>query len=233
MEVIYPELFPIEIPPNTVMLKGLNWDSNIYLFRSGKEALIVDTGTGGNTERYFSLWLGEGYLDGLKRAVIFNTHEHFDHVGGNMAMKKLFERLGIKVIFASHRVTAEVIEHAKSSIILDYTYGKKFNGHKVELKLEDGDYIRIGKRKLLLIHTPGHTAGSSCLYLDGVVKLMFTGDTLFKETVGRTDLPSGNHSLLRESLNRLAEFEVDFGLPGHGWVIKDWRENLRKVMGAI
>ena len=233
MEVIYPELFPIEIPPNTVMLKGLNWDSNIYLFRSGREALVVDTGAGDNTERYFSLWLGEGYLNGLKKVIIFNTHEHFDHVGGNLKMRELFERLGIKVVFASHRVTAEAIERAESSIILDYAYGRRFKGHKVELKLEDGDYIRIGRRKLLLIHTPGHTAGSSCLYLDGEVRLMFTGDTLFKGTVGRTDLPSGSHEELRKSVERLSAFGVDFGLPGHGWVIKDWRENLRKVMEVL
>ncbi|WP_366939841.1 MBL fold metallo-hydrolase [Thermococcus sp.] len=233
LEVIYPDLFPIEIPPNTVMLKGLNWDSNVYLFRSGKEALVVDTGTGKNVGRYFSLWLGEGYLNGLRKAVIFNTHEHFDHIGGNLKMKVLFERLGVEVTFAAHRITAEVIEKAESHTILDYAYGEKFPGHKVELKLNDGDYVKIGKRKLLLIHTPGHTAGSSCLYLDGEVKLIFTGDTIFKGTVGRTDLPTGSREKLRKSVERLAELDVDFGLPGHGWVIKDWRENIERVMKLL
>jgi len=229
LEIIYPDLFPIEIPPNTVMLKGLNWDSNVYLFRSGKEALIIDTGTGENAERYFSLWLGEGYLDGLRKVVIFNTHEHFDHVGGNLAMKALFERLGVEVLFASHRKTAETLERADDRIILDYAYGKRFPGHGVDIKLDDGDYLRVGRRKLLLLHTPGHTAGSSCLYLDGEVKLIFTGDTIFNGTVGRTDLPTGNREELRKSIERLAGLEVDFGLPGHGWVIKDWRGNIKAV----
>ncbi|WP_457741849.1 MBL fold metallo-hydrolase [Thermococcus sp.] len=211
------------------MLKGLGWDSNVYLFRSGKEALVIDTGTGKNAERYFSLWLGEGYLRGLKHVIIFNTHEHFDHVGGNLVMKRLFERLGVNVLFAAQRITAEVIEKAKSSVILDYAYGKRFEGHNVDIKLEDGDYLKIGKRKLLLIHTPGHTAGSSCLYLEGKNRLMFTGDTLFKGTVGRTDLPTGSRKELRKSIEKLADFEVDFGLPGHGWIIKDWCGNIEAV----
>lgn len=229
LEVVYPDLFPVEIPPNTVMLRGLDWDSNVYLFRSGKEALIVDTGTGENVERYFSLWLSEGYLNGLKKVIIFNTHEHFDHIGGNLKMKELFEKMGVEVVFAAHQKTAEVIERSESSIILDYAYGKRFPGHGVDLKLQDGDYLRIGKRKLLLLHTPGHTAGSSCLYLEGEPSLAFTGDTLFKGTVGRTDLPSGDHRALGRSIERLAELGVDFGLPGHGWVIQDWRGNIEAV----
>ncbi|WP_457750877.1 MBL fold metallo-hydrolase [Thermococcus sp.] len=233
MEVIYPDLYPIEIPPNTVMLRGLGLDSNVYLVRSGKEAVVIDTGTGGNIERYFSLWLSEGYINGLKRVVIFNTHEHFDHIGGNLRIKGLFEKMGVDVLFAAHRTTAEVIEKAKGRIILDYAYGRKFPGHEVEIQLEDGDYLKIGRKKLLVVHTPGHTAGSSCLYLEGENRLMFTGDTLFNGTFGRTDLPSGSPEELRESLKRLEEFEVDFGLPGHGRYIEDWRENLRRVGGLL
>ena len=229
MEVIMPDLVPIEIPPNTVMLRGLKWDSNVYLVRSGSEALVVDTGTGENVGRYFSTWLGEGYLNGLKKVVIFNTHEHFDHVGGNLAMRELLERRGIEVLFASHRITAEILERAESSVILDYAYGKRFRPHKVHLKLEDGDKLRVGKLGFKLLHTPGHTAGSACLYLDGEVRLIFTGDTVFNGTVGRTDLPSGSRDELRKSIERLAELEVDFGLPGHGWVIKDWKKNIEAV----
>lgn len=230
MEVIIPDLVPIEIPPNTVMLRGLGWDSNVYLVRSGSEALIMDTGTGRNAQKYFSAWLREGYLADIKGVIIFNTHEHFDHVGGNREFKELFERQGIKVRFAAHKKTAESIEKGDGYVILDYAYGRRFNPHRVHLKLGDGDILKVGKLRLRLVHTPGHTAGSSCLYLDGEVKLMFTGDTLFNGTAGRTDLPTGNPEEIRESLGKLAEFEVDFGLPGHGWVIKDWKGNLRKVI---
>ncbi|WP_297510988.1 MBL fold metallo-hydrolase [Thermococcus sp.] len=225
-----PELVPVEIPPSTVMLKGLDWDSNIYLVRSGREALIVDTGTGKRVRDYIGLLAGEGYLDGLRKVVVFNTHEHFDHIGGNLAFKSLLEGLGIKVSFAAHRIVAEVIERGLSRIILDYAYGERFKPHEVHAKLEDGDELKVGKLRLKVVHTPGHTAGSTCLYLDGETKLMFTGDTVFNGTVGRTDLPTGSGEELRKSLERLAGFEVDFGLPGHGWVIKDWKGNLKRVM---
>jgi hydroxyacylglutathione hydrolase len=231
LEVVVPDLIPIEIPPHTVMVKGLNWDSNVYLVKSGDEGLIVDTGTGKHTAEYIALLLGGGYLRGIRRMVVFNTHEHFDHIGGNIPFKREFEKLGIEVAFAAHRITAGVIERGEREVILDHAYGEVFKPHEVHIKLEDGDVLRVGGLSLRVVHTPGHTAGSSCLYLDGEVKLMFTGDTLFNGTAGRTDLPTGDPSQLRKSLEKLLDFDVDFGLPGHGWVIKNWRENLERVIG--
>ncbi|WP_456395357.1 MBL fold metallo-hydrolase [Thermococcus sp.] len=224
-------MIPVEIPPNTVMLKGISWDSNIYLVRDGNEALIIDTGTGTYWNRYVEVW--EGYLREIKRAVIFSTHEHFDHVGGNPAFKRWLEGKGIEVLFAAHETTARVLERGDDYIILSYAYGRKFEPQEIDIKLGDGDTLRIGNLRLELIHTPGHTAGSSCLYLDGEVRLMFTGDTVFKGTVGRTDLPTGSEWKLQESLEKLMEFDVDFGLPGHGWAIKEWKDNISGILGWL
>ena len=225
---------PIEIPPHTVMLRGMGWDSNVYLVRDGGEALIIDTGTGVNWHVYTGIWERGGYLDGVRKAIAFNTHEHFDHVGGNRPLKRWLEGKGIHVLFAAHEVTAKTLEEGDDYVILAYSYGRKFEPQKVDLKLKDGDKLRIGSLELELIHTPGHTAGSSCLYLDdGETRVMFTGDTLFRGTVGRTDLPTGNGWKLRESLERLSEFEVDFGLPGHGRYIDDWRKNLKGILGWL
>ncbi|ASJ00328.1 MBL fold metallo-hydrolase [Thermococcus gorgonarius] len=228
------DLVPIEIPPHTVMLHGLAWDSNVYLVRDEREALIVDTGTGVNWHVYTGIWKREGYLNGIKRAIIFNTHEHFDHVGGNKALKQWLESRSIGVLFAAHEITAKTLEEGNDYVILAYSYGRKFEPQDVDLKLKDGDRLRIGSLEFELVHTPGHTAGSSCLYLnDGETSIMFTGDTVFKGTVGRTDLPTGDGWELRESLERLSEFEVDFGLPGHGRYIDDWKENLREILGWL
>lgn len=227
-------LIPIEIPPNTVMLRGIGWDSNIYLVRDKREALIVDTGTGVNWHVYAEIWEGNGYLKGVKRVVIFNTHEHFDHVGGNRAFRDWLEGLGIKVLFAAHEITAKTLERGDDYVILGYAYGRPFEPQPVEMKLNEGDRIKIGSLELRLIHTPGHTAGSACLYLeDGETKIMFTGDTVFNGTVGRVDLPTGDGWELRESLERLFEFDVDFGLPGHGKPITEWKRNLEKVLGLV
>ncbi len=227
------ELVPVEIPPHTVMLRGIGWDSNVYLVKDGSEALVVDTGTGVNWHVYTEIWEREGYLNGVEKVTIFNTHEHFDHVGGNSVLKDWLEGKGIKVLFAAHEVTAKTLERGDDYVILAYSYGRKFEPQKVDIRMKEGDRLRIGSLELELIHTPGHTAGSSCLYLDDEVKLMFTGDTVFKGTVGRTDLPTGNGWKLQESLERLRDYDVDFGLPGHGWVIKDWRKNIDEILGWL
>ncbi|NJE85836.1 MBL fold metallo-hydrolase [Thermococcus sp. CX2] len=225
-------VIPIEIPPHTVMLRGIGWDSNIYLIRDGREALVVDTGTGINWHVYTEVWESEGYTEGIERVVIFNTHEHFDHVGGNLALKRYFEEKGAEVIFATHEIAARTLERGDDYVILSHYYGRKYEPHEIEVKLKDGNKLRIGSVELRLIHTPGHTAGSACLY-EPEEKLMFTGDTIFEGTVGRTDLPTGNGWELRESLEMLMEFDVYLGLPGHGWVIKNWSENLREILGWL
>ncbi len=228
------ELVPVEIPPHTVMLRGIAWDSNIYLVRDGEEALIIDTGTGVNWHVYTGIWEREGYLDGVEKAVIFNTHEHFDHVGGNRPLKEWLESKGAKVLFAAHETTAKTLEKGDDYVILAYSYGRKFEPQKVDIRLKEGDKLGIGSLELELVHTPGHTAGSSCLYLDDrETKLMFTGDTVFNGTVGRIDLPTGNGWELQESLEKLLEFEVDFGLPGHGRYIDEWRKNLTEILGWL
>ncbi|NJE04816.1 MBL fold metallo-hydrolase [Thermococcus sp. M36] len=228
------DLMPVEIPPHTVMLRGLGWDSNVYLVRDGGEALIIDTGTGVNWHAYAQIWEREGYLTGIRRAVIFNTHEHFDHVGGNSVLKNRLEEKGIEVLFAAHETTAKTLEKGDNYVILAYSYGRKFEPQKVDIRLKDGDELRIGSLRLELIHTPGHTAGSSCLYLDdGETRIMFTGDTVFRGTIGRTDLPTGDGWKLQESLERLLEFDVDFGLPGHGRYIEDWRGNIEEILGWL
>ncbi|MBP1910975.1 MBL fold metallo-hydrolase [Thermococcus stetteri] len=225
------KIIPIEVPPHVLMVRGIGWDSNVYLVRDGEEALVIDTGTGVNWHAYTKIWEGEGYLTGVEHVTIFNTHEHFDHVGGNTVLRRWLEERGIKVSFAAHRITADVLERGDDGIILSYFYGRRFEPHPVGLKLDDGDTLKVGSLELLVLHTPGHTAGSSCLYLDdGRHRIMFTGDTVFKGAVGRTDLPTGEGWALRESLERLAEFDVDFGFPGHGGYIKDWKENLNEVM---
>jgi hydroxyacylglutathione hydrolase len=225
---------PIEIPPHVVMLRGIGWDSNVYLVLEGRNALIIDTGTGVNWHAYAEVWEREGYLNGVKRLIIFNTHEHFDHVGGNHALRRWLEERGIEVLFSAHRITAETLERGDDYIILSHYYGRKFESHRVDIKLEDGEGLRVGSLELRLIHTPGHTAGSSCLYLDdGRHKLMFTVDTVFKGTVGRTDLPTGNDAALKKSIERLLDFDVDFGLPGHGRYIDDWEKNLYEVLGWL
>ncbi|MFA4647225.1 MBL fold metallo-hydrolase [Pyrococcus kukulkanii] len=224
-------MIPIEIEPNILMLKGVHLDSNVYFLKSGREVLIVDTGTGVYWNKYIDVAKGEGYLD-VERVYIFNTHEHFDHVGGNEAFKRYFNEKGIDVVFVAHELTAKTLEEGDDYVILSFYYGRRFRPQKVQIKLKDSDYLKVGGIELRLIHTPGHTQGSSCLYYEEE-EIMFTGDTVFLGAYGRTDLPTGNFEELVKSLEELREFRVRLGLPGHGKIIKDWRRNLERILGEL
>lgn len=228
-------MIPIEVPPNTVMLKGIGYDSNIYLFRDRREGLIVDTGTGVYWHRYFEVFDREGYLEGLEKVTILNTHEHFDHIGGNRKFKEFLEERDIEVFFAAHTLTAEVIEKGNDYIILSYAYGRRFMPHSVDMRLDDGSVLKVGSKELKVIYTPGHTAGSLCLY-EPEEKVLFTGDTVFRGTVGRTDLPTGSFEELVRSLKKLEALDVYIALPGHGKPITNWEENfelIKNVLGAF
>jgi len=127
---------------------------------------------------------------------IINTHCHFDHISANEKIKK---ETGAKILI--HRAE------------------KDFINFKADGFLEEGDEIKIGDSILKVLHTPGHTKGSICLIGNNFI---FTGDTLFKEGYGRTDLPEGSQKNLEESLEKLSKL-LRPGItvyPGHGEIFK-------------
>jgi hydroxyacylglutathione hydrolase len=130
---------------------------------------------------------------------IINTHGHSDHTAGNEALKAA---TGAKLLI--HALDADrlgkVLHNTFSRIL-----GGKGSPHP-DVRLQDEDLIQIGETQLSVLHTPGHTPGSICLYADGH---LFTGDTLFVGAVGRVDLPGGSRLQMRMSLR-----EKLFALPG-------------------
>lgn len=137
--------------------------------------------------------------EGLRVTHIINTHGHSDHTAGNMAIKAA---TGANLLI--HEMDAERLKKMLHKTFSRVLGGKGSPGADVLLK--DNDEIRIGESGLTVLHTPGHTPGSICLYGDGNV---FTGDTLFVEAVGRTDLPGGSLKQLLQSVH-----EKIYTLPG-------------------
>jgi hydroxyacylglutathione hydrolase len=90
--------------------------------------------------------------------------------------------------------------------------------------LQEGE-LKVGSNSFRVILTPGHSPGSVCLYWPAQ-KVLFTGDVVFNQGVGRTDLPGGNGKLLKESIQRLAAFDSEYLLSGHGEIISG-AENVR------
>ena len=140
---------------------------------------------------------------------IYATHCHFDHI---LAVRELKEALGCK--FYVHRTDEEVLKRSVEDVEL-YLGVSSFDPPKPDGYIDDGDEIRIGRNILKVLHTPGHTPGSVSYVFDGGV---FTGDTLFAGSIGRTDMFGGDIELLVKSVvEKLFKLPDQYAIyPGHG-----------------
>jgi hydroxyacylglutathione hydrolase len=139
---------------------------------------------------------------------IILTHAHFDHIS---AVHELKRKTGAKLaVFESE---LPLLNDPKGNLCSMFENGT-FEPFAPEILLHDGDIIRLGKLELIVLHTPGHTSGSCCIICQDSI---FTGDTLFKEDVGRTDLPTAEPAALKSSVRRLAMIDGEYQVfPGHG-----------------
>jgi len=139
---------------------------------------------------------------------IVNTHGHVDHMTGNAEMKT---RTGAQLIV--HRDDAELVMF--TPLPLYRMHGAEKSPYP-DIMVQDGNVITVGNVSLKVIHTPGHTLGGISLYSPGYV---FTGDTLFVEAVGRTDLPGGSRRMLIHSIKeKLFTLPDDtIVMPGHNY----------------
>ncbi|MGN1410927.1 MAG: MBL fold metallo-hydrolase [Oscillospiraceae bacterium] len=144
---------------------------------------------------------------GLGVSAILLTHGHYDHFEG---VAKVKECTNCKVYISkqdSNMLTSDILSLAKS---LDYD---KFNPVDDFITIQDGETISESGFDFKVLSTPGHTAGSVCYLSDDC---LFTGDTLFKNSMGRTDFPTGSYFEMQKSLKRLYELEGNFKVyPGH------------------
>jgi len=179
--------------------------TNSYLILA-KKPVIIDPGT-----------YPDVILKNLKKHIklkelkyIILTHFHFDHTKATQIVKK--------------ETNAEVLIHEEDAKFLDF---------KPDRNLKDGQILNLGDVKLKVIHTPGHTPGSICLF-EPKTKSLFSGDTVFPYGgVGRTDL-GGDIRQLFESLKKLSELDVKFLYPGHEEITDDRvNEQIRNSLQII
>ncbi|MGD0450856.1 MAG: MBL fold metallo-hydrolase [Candidatus Bathyarchaeia archaeon] len=171
--------------------------TNCYVVSSekGKEAIVIDPGLDlpFEAQQIFDYVAKEK----LKIKLILNTHGHQDHISGDVIFQ---EKYNVPIYI--HKYDASSIEELETS---------KF---PAPVLLEDGSLIKFDDESLTVMLTPGHTPGSICLVSK---KLVFTGDTLFNEGIGRTDFPEGSMKDMQASLQKLVRLP-DYLLiyPGHG-----------------
>jgi len=180
--------------------------TNCYIVfdEKSKEAMVIDPA--GDVEKITEM------LDILnaKLKYIYITHCHGDHIGG---VKELQEKKQGKILI--HRLDAPGLNN--ENISLTNYMGINPINLDADSIVDDGDLLHLGGLELKVIHTPGHTSGGSSLYCKEE-SLIFTGDTLFRGTWGRTDLPTSNFKDIMESItNKLMQLpEETIVYPGHG-----------------
>ena len=170
-----------------------DYQTNCYIVHEdgSKDCIIIDPG-----------YQSEDILEvcrekGLEIAAVMLTHGHFDHVG---AVKELAAETGCDVY----------LHEADLAMPPMMTAGKLYYTHTYN----EGDSLTVAGLTVAVLHTPGHTPGSVCLKMENH---LFSGDTLFAGSCGRTDLPGGNWKTIQTSLQRLAQLEGNLWVhPGHG-----------------
>ncbi|MGP8214983.1 MAG: MBL fold metallo-hydrolase [Bacteroidia bacterium] len=178
------------------MLRQKNFVFNIFnentyiLFIETGEAAIIDPGCSDSAEtRKLADFISS---NGLKPVLLLNTHAHIDHVLGN---DFVYRQYGL----------APRLHHDDLQILDALVYSSGFYGlnavasPKPEVFLKEGDIVKLGHEEFRVIFVPGHSPGSICFYSEKH-KILWCGDVLFRESIGRTDLPGGNFDTLAHNI---------------------------------
>jgi glyoxylase-like metal-dependent hydrolase (beta-lactamase superfamily II) len=185
------------------------FQENTYLiYDETREATLIDLGCFDSSEQLELLsFISQ---EKLKVNQLINTHCHVDHVLGNAWAKKTF---GVKL--GIHKNEIPVL---KSVEVYAPNYGlTAYQSSEADYFLEEGEILQVGKEKLSILFVPGHAPGHLVFYHEGSHQAI-AGDTLFRGSIGRTDLPGGDHDLLlskiKSELFTLPEETIIY--PGHG-----------------
>ncbi|MEO8772300.1 MAG: MBL fold metallo-hydrolase [Ferruginibacter sp.] len=165
-------------------------ENTYILYNDQNECVIIDPGCYFDDEKEeLARFITE--MD-LKPIMLLNTHCHLDHVFGN---KFVAEKFKLKVCI--HEKEKQVLAYAPISGL---TYNMPFDNYQGEMiLLNEGDSIKIGNDELKILLTPGHSPGSLSFYC-AADKFVISGDALFYRSIGRTDLPGGDHDLLLKNI---------------------------------
>lgn len=171
---------------------------------TSREAIVIDPGAD------ISRVLDVTERHGLRVTQILITHGHIDHVGGAMKLK---QATGAPILINQNDAPQLQMLDMQATWLGMTPPGEV----SIDASLEDGFSVQAGKIKGTVMHTPGHTEGSTCIYFP-IEKKLIAGDTLFAGSIGRTDLPGGNFEKIMRSLHdRVMTLPEDVTvIPGHG-----------------
>lgn len=182
----------------------LQCNCSVFGDEATREALVIDPGD--NVAEI----LGILERHGLRLKLVAITHAHIDHIGG---AAKLKQATGAPVYMHAHDLPLYAHLDAQAAWLGMATPERT----AIDQDARDGDTLRVGEHTFTVLHTPGHTQGSLCLWLPAEAKLV-AGDTLFRDSIGRTDLPGGDGRQILRSIHAklLTLPEETLVYPGHG-----------------
>ncbi|MGI6443056.1 MAG: MBL fold metallo-hydrolase [Synergistaceae bacterium] len=184
---------------------GSLWTNCYVIWDSNGDGFIVDPGgPASEVEEYIK------NNDILVHWILL-THGHADHIGGVQELRNLSEK-GVAIHYEDASCLSDPNKNLSSFL------EEIIKIHAAEKELKENDILNVGTMKIEVIHTPGHTPGCICLLVtDGEEQLLLSGDTLFARSIGRSDLPGGNETVLLNSLKKLEHFPDKLKVyPGHG-----------------
>ena len=184
-------------------VSGSPFDGNVYLILD-EVPVLIDAGMDPEP----TLRKIKKYIDPKEIEMIILTHSHHDHSGG---VPRLKEATGAKVMI--HEEEAGFLGDDMATVA--YLFGLSAPEIEADGTLKEGDVINLGKWRLEVMHTPGHSPGGICLY-EPRARVLFSGDTVFPQgNIGRTDLFAGCDADLVSSIERLTKLDVEVLYPGH------------------
>ena len=193
-----------------------NCNSNLL---TGEKNILIDPG-------HFHLFKNvEDQLSNIPLSIadidfVVITHAHPDHMEG------IRHFLDTDAMIAIHQTEMDLIKNAAPH----YSDALGIQNFEPHILLKDGD-MNIGEKRFEVVNTPGHSPGSICLYYPDR-KVLFTGDVVFNQGIGRTDLPAGNGEALKESIIEISRLDVEYLLPGHGEIVAG-KENVKRNFKII
>lgn len=183
------------------LVVGQLQENCFILFDENKDAFIVDPGAS-----------SENIIEAIEKnslniKYILLTHGHFDHVGAVATLAKKFKA----PVYLSKK-DSKFLENPRE--VRASSFGMEIEAADVDVFVKENDEIPFSDSIIKVIETPGHTLGSVCYLFNNY---LFAGDTLFNGSIGRTDFPESDHSLMIESLKKLKELDDEiYVLSGHG-----------------
>jgi hydroxyacylglutathione hydrolase len=200
----------------------------------GLHAFIWRVNTQNNCNTYL--------IDGDLKILIDPGHRHlFDYVRKDLAALNISpDQIDVAIVTHGHPDHLEAVQGLNKATMFamnvdEHRFISELAGQYLDIPepqffLREGDLV-IGEHSFEVIATPGHSPGSICLYWPAK-KALFTGDLVFNQSIGRTDLPGGDSRMLKESLERISGMDIDYLLCGHGEIVagnKEVKANFQKI----